>query len=414
MASESFEECKKTVARIFTHNNSPSNPNTPTLRSSIPAHSYYSRWKISDKLFEGVYNTSGYSTPKTPATLIDPKKIVHFRDNSDSFARQNSSDFLSFIEDGELANYTPPLSHKNSIIDSVDDSAGRYEHDYVQLSVIGNGEFGIVYKCINKIDGFYYAIKQLRISNRSLKSEAVQEAYILASSSMIDDNAYVIRYYSVWTEHSSLFICMELCECSLSKYIEKHPVTEELITKVMRHMLKALKKLHKNSIVHMDIKPENILLSKYGKFKLADLGLARITTGLIDEIPEGDCRYLACEVLEEVSPAHIPDLTKADIFSLGASVLELMRGTALPKNGQEWVDIRSGNVSVPPGFSYKLRENVRKMIQKAPELRPSAEYLLEQVFVSEKQEELRRWKNYAKLMEEKKSDLLVKKRKLSL
>jgi wee1-like protein kinase len=414
MASESFEECKRTVARLLTQTHSPSNPNTPTLKSSIPSLSYYSRWKISDRLFEGVYNASGHSTPKTPATLIDPKKFLHFRDNSGSFIRQNSSDFLSFIEDADLASFTPPLSHKNSMIESVEDSSGRYEHDFAQLNVLGSGEFGIVFKCINKIDGFYYAVKQLRINNKSLKSEAVQEAYILASSSMIDDNSYVIRYYSVWTEHSSLFICMELCECSLSKYVESHPVTEELIVKVLRNILKGLKKLHENHIVHMDIKPENILMSKYGRFKLADLGLARITTGLIDEVPEGDCRYLASEVLEEVTAEHIPDLTKADIFSLGASVLELMKGTSLPKNGQDWLDIRSGNFMIPNGFSFKLRENVRKMLAREPETRPSAEFLLEHVFISKKQEELLKWKNYAKMIERKQLENPVKRRKLSL
>lgn len=410
MASDSFEECKRILSKIV-HTNSPSNPNTPTIHSSIPSRSIYKRWKLSDKIFEGIFNTSGCSTPKTPATLIDPKKLLHYRNDSGSFLRQNS---IEFSEEFDLINYTPPLSHKNSIIDNFEDSPGRYDHDFVQLSVLGSGEFGTVYKCLNKLDGFYYAIKQLKINNKSLKSEALQEAYILASSSMIDDNCYIIRYYSIWTEYSSLYICMELCECSLNKYIEKNEVSEELIVRVLRDILKCLRKLHANCIVHMDIKPENVLYSKYGKFKLADLGMARITTNLIDEIPEGDCRYLACEVLEEADSARVPDLTKADIFSLGASMLELMTGQSLPKNGPEWHDIRNGNVQVPAGFSYKLRKYIQLMLKRNPDERPSAEFLLENVFVSRKVQEMLRWKNYAKLVETQNKEGPVKRRKLSL
>lgn len=130
---------------------------------------------------------------------------------------------------------------------------------------------------------------------------------------------------------------MELCECSLNKYIEKHQVTEVLIRKIMRDICKGLKKLHAHNIVHMDIKAENILYSFSKKFKLGDLGLARVTTNLTGEIPEGDARYLAPEVLSLVTdnPNHMPNLAKADIFSLGATIYEIMRGKILPTNGSE-------------------------------------------------------------------------------
>jgi len=60
-----------------------------------------------------------------------------------------------------------------------------------------------------------------------------------------------------------------------------------------------LNTLHSRDIVHLDIKPENILQGYSGKFKLGDLGMARLLTQLTDdhEIPEGDQRYLAKELL---------------------------------------------------------------------------------------------------------------------
>jgi len=87
--------------------------------------------------------------------------------------------------------------------------------------------------------------------------------------------------------------------------------------------------------VHLDIKPDNILHSFSGKFKIGDLGLARITTNL-EEINEGDSRYLAKEILENITEnaENIPDLTKADMFSLGATLYEIVTHTDLPSRGQ--------------------------------------------------------------------------------
>lgn len=99
----------------------------------------------------------------------------------------------------------------------------------------------------------------------------------------------------------------------------------------MREICLGLMSLHKHGIVHMDVKPDNIMYSYSNDFKLADLGLARIITHLAGEIEEGDSRYLAPELL--CSMEALPDLTKADIFSLGATIYEIIKGSELPASG---------------------------------------------------------------------------------
>jgi serine/threonine protein kinase len=102
-------------------------------------------------------------------------------------------------------------------------------------------------------------------------------------------------------------------------------------------------------IAHLDIKPENILLGVSDTFKLSDFGLARRISEYIQggdhEIPEGDERYLAQELLCFNQNKHgMIDLKKADVFALGCTAYELIEGIAMPKNGQGYHDLRQGRV----------------------------------------------------------------------
>jgi len=97
--------------------------------------------------------------------------------------------------------------------------------------------------------------------------------------------------------------------------------------------------------------PANIFL-KAGLYKLGDFGLVasvNSSDGLGDCLQEGDSRYMSAELLQD-GPK---DLTKCDIFSLGATVYEICRGRALPPNGEEWHVLRSGTL---PALEYGVLE----------------------------------------------------------
>jgi len=152
----------------------------------------------------------------------------------------------------------------------------------------------------------------------------------------------------------------------------------------MRDICLGLRDLHKRKIIHLDIKPENIVISNSKKFKIADLGLARLVTKLEGNVPEGDSKYLAPELLNEDPAAIVPDLTKADIFSLGIMIYELMRNRELPSRGEEWVNIREAKINTEEitNYSKELRELVLLMMKHDPTTRPSAAQILDEYLLS--------------------------------
>jgi wee1-like protein kinase len=101
-------------------------------------------------------------------------------------------------------------------------------------------------------------------------------------------------------------------------------------------------------------------------FKIGDLGL--LTHGISKEVEEGDCRYMAPELLNEETEK---DLTKSDIYALGMTLIEILSGKPLPKNGNEWHEIRSKAV-IFPGVSQGLCKLIQRMIDRDASKRPTA------------------------------------------
>lgn len=130
--------------------------------------------------------------------------------------------------------------------------------------------------------------------------------------------------------------------------------------------------LHGRGYVHLDVKPDNILVSK-GSYKIADLGLAAAALGSgCDDIAEGDCRYLAREVLR----GDFTNLPKADVFSLGLVCYELAASPApMPCNGEDWHRLREGRFDASPleQFSEGLRELLCRSLHPTPAQRPPCE-----------------------------------------
>ncbi|XP_022256313.1 wee1-like protein kinase 2 [Limulus polyphemus] len=284
-----------------------------------------------------------------------------------------------------------------------DINTSRYNAEFLELCQIGYGEFGGVYRCVNRLDGCEYAIKKSRNSIKGAFDEkvALNEVYAHA---VLGKHPHVVRYYSAWAEDQHMIIQNEYCNGgSLANAVMENTrlgqhFTEEELKKILLHIAEGLKYIHSQALVHMDIKPGNIFISRNVKsipttsrggdssddgfedddndeeevtYKIGDLG--HVTSTANPQVEEGDCRYLPLEILHE----DYSFLPKADIFSLGLTIFEAAGGGPLPKNGECWHLIRGGYLPTLSHCSYEFNKLLMQMIQSDPELRPSAAALIQ-------------------------------------
>ncbi|CAG0892826.1 unnamed protein product [Darwinula stevensoni] len=275
----------------------------------------------------------------------------------------------------------------------------RYHQEFLELEKIGTGEFGHVFKCLNRLDGCLYALKksQKPVTGSSNERSALNEVYAHA---VLGKHPHIVRYYSAWAENGHMIIQNEYCSGgSLAELIVKHreekkPFTESELKQILSHVTQGLRYIHSMNLAHLDIKPGNIFLShergldtsvedfvNNGKeaeeqkvYKIGDLGHVTSITDIPDQVEEGDCRYLPKEILAE----DFQYLTKADIFSLGLSIYEAASGSPLPKNGEKWQELRSGLLPYLSQYTKDFNDLLRVMVHPCPDERPSAlEYLME-------------------------------------
>lgn len=149
----------------------------------------------------------------------------------------------------------------------------RFEEDYEVLKVLGSGNFGCVYQCKKHIDGNVYAVKVIKQKMRGgMAKNALNEVISLSAFTNSVEDKNIVRYYSAWIEKKQLYIVMEYCSQSLRQYQKANPIIREsVLRKIARDIGIALKHLHDNNLVHLDIKPGfSFLIQKTSSFLLME------------------------------------------------------------------------------------------------------------------------------------------------
>eukprot|EP00743_Colponemidia_sp_Colp-15_P008370 GILK01009091.1.p1 GENE.GILK01009091.1~~GILK01009091.1.p1 ORF type:complete len:427 (-),score=75.71 GILK01009091.1:442-1692(-) len=250
----------------------------------------------------------------------------------------------------------------------------RFNDDFIEAQEVGSGERGCVYKARNKMDHNIYAIKMTRrLRTHSEKLLFAQEAVRL---SKIGLHPHIVRYHNMWIEDERVWIALEFCSGgSLSQALANGAVYEDLqLREMMRQLALGLEHIHSCGFAHNDIKPDNILLTVGGNYKIADFGLC--TDRFTSTDCEGDCRYLAKEILQPSTESGKTDLHKCDIFSLGISMFEVISRQSLPSSGHFWHKLRGGEFLFPSSsLNQELEQLIRSCMHPDPLQRPTAQQL---------------------------------------
>ncbi|KAH8050413.1 protein kinase [Aureococcus anophagefferens] len=263
------------------------------------------------------------------------------------------------------------------------EAESRFRHDFEVVKYVGGGSFGTVHKVKSRIDGCHYAVKATKhqFKGQLHRDRTLKEVFALAALSARDDAHEGIKH--AWIEDERLFIQTELCDASLESRVHRqrfHPTPENLWA-FLRQMFLALELLHRNGLVHLDIKPGNVFLKGEATFKLGDFGLATQKQSGGGDVVEGDSRYMSRELLDDddFTPASEKvdrDLTKCDVFSLGATAFELLKRAPLAPNGPAWHALRDGSPDFPATTPADLRDCVAALLHPNPVWRPTAQMAL--------------------------------------
>ena len=146
---------------------------------------------------------------------------------------------------------------------------------YSKIEKVGEGTYGVVYKCKNKKSGDYVALKKIRLENEDegIPSTAIREISILKQLK----HQNIVRLVDLIHGEKKLYLVFEYMDFDLKKYLDRNnaPLAPNLVKSYLYQILSAIKFCHSKRILHRDLKPQNLLIDKNGKIKLGDFGLAR-------------------------------------------------------------------------------------------------------------------------------------------
>lgn len=247
------------------------------------------------------------------------------------------------------------------------------DNRYEILEKIGTGGMADVYRAKDRKLNRYVAVKILKqeySENKNFVSKFRVEAQ--AAAGLLHPN--IVNVYDVGEEDGVHYIVMELVEgITLKKYIEKKVrlSTKEAIS-IAIQVAMGIEAAHNNHIIHRDIKPQNIIISREGKVKVTDFGIAKAaSSNTITSNVMGSVHYSS----PEQARGGFSD-EKSDIYSMGITMFEMLTGR-VPFNGDTTVSIAIKHIqdempsprSLVPEIPVSVEGIVLKCTMKNPDRR---------------------------------------------
>jgi len=327
------------------------------------------------------------SSPVCPATPMRTPNWIHEENDEDEDDVQHSSVFnsqhITFARQNSLQLNKVLLSQSDEFDNGVNIS---YESEFDEIGLLGSGTFANVYKVRTK-DGSKkeYAIKKSRRQFRSKKDREILLREVRAMKRIGDRECkYIIQLVKAWQEDGYFYVQLDLASKGTLKDLLSDVITNGTalpdctIWRIMHDTASGLQHIHTAGMVHLDIKPANLLICSSGIIKIGDFGMAA-EQGSGEDGQEGDSKYMAPELLN--SSDRLPP---ADIFSLGLTLYECCMADPatglyiMPSEGTTWRAMREGpvNMSGSVSRSAELCSIIQDSLLPDPNKRPTTTQIL--------------------------------------
>lgn len=250
---------------------------------------------------------------------------------------------------------------------------GRYQ----VLNVIGQGGMGKVYKAVDPATKKTVIIKQLLVSDKLVLTKRFQREATIMNTLNHKNIARVYKYFKIG---SSCFLVMEFIDgLSIANLIEKKKKVEPMPTiLIFREACKGLKYAHDRGIIHRDIKPDNVMISKRGEVKLLDFGIATALPGEDERLTKtgammGTPAYMSPEQI--LSSKYV--VKASDIYSMGVLLYEMITGIKPFPNSlskEAIIKISRGDFVKPHKINPQLPGFFKKIIKKTINIKKEKRY----------------------------------------
>ena len=263
-----------------------------------------------------------------------------------------------------------------------DGLGGKDIHGYRIDRCVGRGGMGVVYEATRIATGDVVAVKMM--NHRLLYQPGALRRFkreVDALKALHHDS--IARLYDSFRAYNTQFLVMEFCEgLTLNVLISRRqPLDEKLVRNIIGQLAVALRYVHSRGLIHCDLKPSNVMLSRSGLVKLLDFGLAAVDPVWDYESKEstasrsfafiGTPHYMAPEQFARVAPDY-----RVDLYGLACLAYEMLSGRALFEASDLFAMIREKLRFVLPspaeiglGVTIEMHEFLARGLDHRPEKR---------------------------------------------
>jgi len=262
---------------------------------------------------------------------------------------------------------------------------------------LGRGAYGIVEKVRHRATGLEMAVKRISQNIVQEQKRLLMDMDVLVNSSGCPN---IVKFYGAIFWEGDLWLFMEIMDASLDKFYRlaysradissaENAIPEDILGTIGSCIVKALKYLHEMKIIHRDVKPSNILISRNGDVKLCDFGISGHLVNSIAQTFEAGCKpYMAPERINPDPKRKGYDI-RSDVWSLGISMLEIAIGKfPFPESKSLFEQLKRVCHDDPPRlplnrFSKDFEDFIDKCLQRDYEKRPYYSHLLTYPFITQ-------------------------------